>query len=103
MSKISLIIEREYLTRVQKKSFILMTILSPIVMVALIFAPIWLAQLSSDEVRQIAIIDQTGLYKNIYENSKNTSSPIRREYSTRRKCEPKNPNPMLMLSSKIIC
>ena len=38
-------------------------------MVALIFAPIWLAQLSSDEVRQIAIIDQTGLYKNIYENS----------------------------------
>lgn len=69
MSKISLIIEREYLTRVQKKSFILMTILSPIVMVALIFAPIWLAQLSSDEVRQIAIIDQTGLYKNIYENS----------------------------------
>lgn len=38
MSKISLIIEREYLTRVQKKSFILMTILSPIVMVALIFA-----------------------------------------------------------------
>ena len=52
MSKISLIIEREYLTRVQKKSFILMTILSPIVMVALIFAPIWLAQLSSDEVRQ---------------------------------------------------
>ena len=46
MSKISLIIEREYLTRVQKKSFILMTILSPIVMVALVFAPIWLAQLS---------------------------------------------------------
>ena len=69
MSKISLIIEREYLTRVQKKSFILMTILSPIVMVALIFAPIWLAQLSSDEVRQIAIIDQTGLYKNIFKNS----------------------------------
>ena len=45
MSKISLIIEREYLTRVQKKSFILMTILSQIVMVALIFTPIWLAQL----------------------------------------------------------
>ena len=34
MSKISLIIEREYLTRVQKKSLILMTILSQIVMVA---------------------------------------------------------------------
>ena len=69
MSKISLIIEREYLTRVQKKSFILMTILSPVIMVVLIFAPIWLAQLSSDETRQIAIIDQTGLYKDIFQDS----------------------------------
>ncbi len=69
MSKISLIIEREYLTRVQKKSFILLTILSPIIMVALIFAPVWLAQLSGDETRQIAIIDQTGLYNNIYEDT----------------------------------
>ena len=69
MSKISLIIEREYLTRVQKKSFILMTILSPIIMVILVFAPIWLAQLSSDETRQITIIDQTGLYDGIYQDS----------------------------------
>ncbi len=69
MSKISLIIEREYLTRVQKKSFILLTILSPIIMVALMFAPIFLSQVSGDEVRQIAIIDQTGLYNNIYEDS----------------------------------
>lgn len=69
MSKISLIIEREYLTRVQKKSFILMTILSPIIMVALVFAPIWLSQLSSDETRLIAVIDQTGLYEGIYQNT----------------------------------
>ena len=69
MSKISLIIEREYLTRVQKKSFILMTILSPIIMVALVFAPIWLSKLSSDETRLIAVIDQTGLYKDIYHSS----------------------------------
>lgn len=69
MSKISLIIEREYLTRVQKKSFILMTILSPIIMVALVFAPIWLSKLSSDETRLIAIIDQTGMYKDIYHDT----------------------------------
>ena len=69
MSKISLIIEREYLTRVQKKSFILMTILSPIIMVALVFAPIWLSKLSSDETRLISIIDQTGLYKDIYHDT----------------------------------
>lgn len=69
MSKIPLIIEREYLTRVQKKSFILMTILSPIIMVALVFAPIWLSKLSGDETRLIAVIDQTGLYKDIYHDT----------------------------------
>ena len=69
MSKISLIIEREYLTRVQKKSFILMTILSPIIMVILVFFFFCLAQLSSDETRQITIIDQTGLYDGIYQDS----------------------------------
>ncbi len=69
MSKISLIIEREYLTRVQKKSFILLTILSPIIMVALMCTPILLSQVSSDEIRQIAVIDQTGLYNNIYEDT----------------------------------
>ncbi len=46
-----------------------MTILSPIIMVILVFAPIWLAQLSSDETRQITIIDQTGLYDGIYQDS----------------------------------
>lgn len=39
MNKISIIINREYITRVSKKSFILMTILAPILMAALIILP----------------------------------------------------------------
>ncbi len=39
MSKIGLIIGREYKTRVRKKSFIVMTLLGPILFAALMVAP----------------------------------------------------------------
>lgn len=63
MSKIGLIIEREYKTRVFKKSFILLTFLSPILFAALIAVPLWLAQIDNDEQKNIIVIDQSGLYK----------------------------------------
>ena len=44
MSKIGLIIEREYKTRVLKKSFLLLTFLSPILFAALIAVPLWLSE-----------------------------------------------------------
>lgn len=69
MSKISLIIEREYLTRVKKKSFIIMSILGPILFAALMVVPAWLATLEDDEVKTIAVIDQTGLYAGQIENT----------------------------------
>ena len=47
MSKTLLIIQREFLTRVKKKSFILLTILMPFIMVALVAVPIWLASSQS--------------------------------------------------------
>jgi len=46
MSKISLIIEREYITRVKKKTFIIMTILGPILIAALWIVPIYVTTLS---------------------------------------------------------
>ncbi len=39
MNKISVIIKREYVTRVRKKSFIIMTILAPLLMAAIIIVP----------------------------------------------------------------
>ena len=55
MSKIGLIVKREYLRRVQKKSFLLLTFLTPLLFVALIFVPLWLSTLNGDEVRQVVI------------------------------------------------
>ena len=57
MHKIWLIIKREYLVRVRKKSFIVMTILGPLLMAALMIIPIYLAN-ESQEKRLIAVNQQ---------------------------------------------
>ena len=43
MRKIWLIIKREYLVRVRKKAFIVMTIVGPLLMAALMIVPTYLA------------------------------------------------------------
>lgn len=73
MNHLPLIIKREYLTKVKNKSFIVMTILSPIIMVALISVVAYLSQLNNDKVRTIAIYDESGLLKNVFENTEHTT------------------------------
>jgi len=70
MGKIKLIIIREYLTRVRKKSFIVMTILGPILMASLMIVPIWLAKLG-DEDKVVAVVDPSGYF---YQKLKNTDN-----------------------------
>ena len=69
MNNILLIIRREYMTRVNKKSFLFLTFLSPILFAALIFVPIWLATIKSDEQKIFAIIDETGKYGPAFQNT----------------------------------
>ena len=54
MNKIWLIIKREYLVRVRKKSFIIMTFLAPLLMAALLIAPSFIAS-KSNVLRAIAV------------------------------------------------
>ncbi|ULC58733.1 ABC transporter permease [Flaviramulus sp. BrNp1-15] len=72
MNHLPLIIKREYLTKVKNKSFIVMTILSPIIMIALISVVAYLSQLNNDKVRTITILDESGLVQNTFESSENT-------------------------------
>ena len=69
MSALRLVIGREYLTRVRKKSFILMTLLTPFLMVGLILVPLWLSSIRDGNVRNIAVIDQTGIYAPLLEST----------------------------------
>lgn len=71
MSKIGLIIEREYLSRVKKKSFIVMTFLSPFILLALVLVPLWLSSLKDNQMQDITVIDYTGQYKNVLTDADN--------------------------------
>lgn len=62
MNTLKLIIQREYLTRVRKKSFIIMTLLMPLLMVGFAFVPLWLSTLNDGEIKNIAVIDNTEIY-----------------------------------------
>lgn len=59
MNKILLIIEREFLSRVKKKSFIIMTLLTPILFAAMMVLPSLLASMDNTELTKIAIIDES--------------------------------------------
>ena len=61
MNKIGLIIQREYLSRVKKKSFLIMTILAPILFAGLMIVPGYMATMGDKEDKIIAVIDETNI------------------------------------------
>jgi ABC-2 type transport system permease protein len=62
MHKIALIIRREYTTRVQKKSFIILTLLMPILMSALMILPAYFASMDDEEIRTVAVYDASTIF-----------------------------------------
>jgi len=70
LRKISLIIQREYLTRVRQKSFIVMTIIGPLLMAALFVVPVWLALQQSEDVT-VLVVDDSFLFTERLENTEN--------------------------------
>ena len=60
MKKMLLVARREYLDRVKKKSFLIGTVLGPVLMGLLIFAPALLFKLSPETQTTLAVIDMTG-------------------------------------------
>ncbi len=71
MSKISVIIKREYLTRVRKKSFIIMTILAPLLMAGfIILIPLMMVSGDKDH-KKIAVIEEgSNLFENVIPDTK---------------------------------
>ncbi len=64
MNKIWLIIKREYLVRVRKKSFIIMTFLAPLLMAGIMIVPLYLANENQEE-RVIAVSNQNKILNNL--------------------------------------
>jgi len=76
MNHLKLIIKREYLTKVKNKSFIIMTFLSPIIMIALFSVVGYLSQLNNNKERTIAILDESGLVIEVFKNTETTTYNI---------------------------
>ena len=60
-NSLGLIIEREYFERVKRKSFIISTILVPLVMILLMFAPAFFLLFSKSDQKVVQVVDQTGV------------------------------------------
>jgi len=69
MSKISLIIKREYTTRVMKKSFIILTFLTPLLFAGMISVPLWLSSIKDSAKKHIVVIDRTNSYSQVLKNN----------------------------------
>ena len=68
MNKTFIIIQREFINRVSKKSFIILTILMPFIMAALILVPLMLSMVKSDDKKDIAVVDHTGKYMTLFKD-----------------------------------
>ena len=60
-SKILLVLKREYITRAKSKSFILSTILTPLVLFAFGAFMIWIVTSDTETEKSVGIYDQTGV------------------------------------------
>jgi ABC-2 type transport system permease protein len=69
MNKTGIIIQREYTTRVRKKSFILLTLLMPLLFIGLIAGTMLLATLSDGETKNIVVADASGEYFPVLKNT----------------------------------
>lgn len=63
-----LVVSREFLTRVKKKSFIILTILMPFIFAALVFVPIWLSTIKDNDQKAVAVADLTGKYVGLFKS-----------------------------------
>lgn len=72
-SKLGLIIKREYLAKVRNRSFIVMTILSPLLIVGMIVLIAYLAKINDDEVRVVTVLNESGYFDEGFISSRNIS------------------------------
>jgi len=72
MNKLILIIQREFLAKVRNKTFIIMTFLSPILMIGMIALVALLTKSSIDKKSSVAYVDESGLFDKEDFNSSKT-------------------------------
>jgi ABC-2 type transport system permease protein len=54
---------------VNKKSFIILTLLAPVIFAAMVFVPLWLSTIKSSDLYEVAIQDRTGKYASLFKDT----------------------------------
>ena len=63
MNKLKLIIKREFISKVRNKTFLVMTILSPLIVIGMGILIGYLTKLNQENIRVIAYLDESNLFK----------------------------------------
>ena len=96
MKQILLILQREFNTRVRKKSFIIITLITPILFAALMVLPTYLMSRDDEKARNIAVVDLGQRFSNVLESTENlrfsyiTDTPIDQLKTTFEKADRKS-------------
>ncbi|MEL6916169.1 MAG: ABC transporter permease [Bacteroidota bacterium] len=73
MNKLGLIIKREYLAKVRNRSFVIMTFLSPILMVGMVVLIVYLTKVNDSEKRIISVLNESNYFSNDFITTESTS------------------------------
>ncbi|MBT8306336.1 MAG: ABC transporter permease [Maribacter sp.] len=73
MNKLSLIIKREYLAKVRNKSFVIMTFLSPILMVGMVVLIAYLTKINDNQKHIIGVFNESDYFSNDFNTTESTS------------------------------
>ena len=73
MNKTLLIIQREYLSRVKKKAFLIMTFLVPLLIIAMYALIFFLSMRGGDNIPTVEVIDESGIFNKSFENKRSVN------------------------------
>lgn len=97
MNKVFLIIQREYLSRVKKKSFLILTFLVPSLFIGMMTLVVYLTASKDNEAKNFKVIDQSGIFKNQFNNTSNINfSYLNEDYEQAKKAIRKEKDDFLL-------
>lgn len=97
MNKVFLIIQREYLSRVKKKSFLILTFLVPSLFIGMMFLVGYLTAKGDDTSKNFKVLDQSGIFENQLKNSSNLNfTYLKGDYDDAKKEIRKDKNSFLL-------
>lgn len=97
MRALKLIIQREYTSRVKTKAFILTTILTPLLFLAVTCLPTLLMSINSSDIKTVYILDNTGLYQGLF----NEHDGVKFTYVTDKNYDKNNAHGLLQIGSDL--